>query len=257
MPPWARSSELERLTRCPGALFLPHTLIKSKKSHEAADWGTMVHRWKATRIIRGQEDYPNHGWRLRERLDLVDTDGGLREEFWPSSGRHEVGVGISTLHSSVAENEEKDEPTLHAWKMGLPDDWVVGTLDYTGFDYRKGMPWIDDLKTGNPYFAPDPDSPQLLFYALAQYRLFTEEYDEVLLSITSWPRYPKGNRPEREELIISSKVLRKFEEKLRRVYAWVSGRRQNPDPLTVRELRKGEHCTFCPSKPNCVLQQGE
>lgn len=200
---------------------------------EAADWGTFVHRWKAT----GECDRRG-GWDelLRNRIRL---SGINRELLWPSSGRHEVAMAVDCTRWGRAAEFRGTKEEVDAWRNTLSDEWIAGEADYVGD--LLGEPWVDDLKTGR--VAPDPSFLQGKVYALGAYFLSPMEADRVHVSVTHWPRYPQSGRPRQRFAVWTVRDLKRFHGEL------VRGRNRALKRLPVAVV--GEQCTYCDCKTSC------
>jgi hypothetical protein len=204
----------------------------------------MVHRWKATGIVRPEPAYPRHEFTFKRRLERIRPD---REKLWPSTGIHEVGVAVSCLPTGTIGQYIGIDAGTDLWKKSQPDHFITGSIDYVG-TWWDGSPWVDDLKTGkNP---PSPRSVQWWLYALAVHRLHLGNPDHVTVTCTHWPRYPATGAPQRPpELLatITRTELMKFERHIRLKYEqWEEIRYQatlNPDILNPGE----KQCLYCPA----------
>lgn len=240
--PWTRASETDRTLVCPGSLFLPREpeSAKSEKALEAADWGTMVHLWKATGAISGR---PNHEKLFLKRLKSTAI---YPSTYWPEGGRHEITAAYNCRTGEVALPPEGADDS---WKLQLPPEFLPGTTDYLGS--IMGEPWVDDLKTGAwPPRGPN-DSWQLKVYALCAWVLGGRD-GGVYGSITHWPRYPAGGLPQRSEIVYySHKQMVAIDTKIKLRY-WLFNKILDQPQLLNEELVPGEEqCMFCPSKPYC------
>lgn len=231
--PWARASELDRVLACDGSTFLPRSEMRSDRTIEAGDWGTMVHHWSATGEIRPCGGRNTHTARFQDRLD---ASGVERLTWWPEleGSQHELSVAYEALTGELHVEHFPTKPKEDEWKMSFGPTWVVGTMDYTAT--LLGSPWVDDLKTGR---WPTPvTSAQITFYALCIARW--KGSDTVRASITHWPRYPVIGQPSREARVLEFNDLEDFAELLEtRV-------RRGRGPLTT-----GDQCRFCPSRAFC------
>lgn len=267
--PWTRASELDRSLVCLASTILPRD---PDTRGEGAAWGVMVHRWKATGLVRAEPEHRNHEGLFRKKLAVnglgtPELEAEFREEWWPGGGRHEIGVAMDCKSSAWAQVAGTDE-SLEEWKTSWPESWVTGTLDYVA-DLLDD-PWVDDLKTGRE--APSPDSAQLLFYGLATARLWSVHrswMDRVVLSVTHWPRYPVVGLPTRTWTEIDAATLDSFEMRLKLKWGarkdaldrargkvergtWRAGHPMLPvwtsAPVTVPGE---EQCRWCKSRGSC------
>lgn len=248
--PWTRASELDRTLHCVGSLVLPRTEVKSERALEAADWGTMGHRWKATGEVRVEPGRTNHEKLFRERLERTALD---RSVLWPEGGEHEVAVAINCVTGEVERfpgSAMVDPEAADAWKAAHDDRWVTGTLDYR--HTIMGEPWVDDYKSGA---WPVPvETFQLDGYGYADWVLAGRP-EQSRVSITQWPRYPKDGLPWRVGRVITASEHQDFLNNLglaRELYltmAGVSLSCQGNIPIDL--LTPGEWCRFCPSRGEC------
>lgn len=243
MPPWVRASSLERELHCPVAGVLPQVDERGDAVREAADWGTMVHHWKATGEIRAERGRPSHERLFTEKLRVT----GVRREDWWGEGRHEVAMAVDCVKMGRAAEFVGTKPAVEAWRSGLGDEYAAGEADFVGDLF--GVPHVDDLKTGR--FAPDPSAPQLRLYALATWILLGNVPDRVLVSVTHWPRYPVDNRPRRFDHEYTARQLTAFWKELR-----LARRRKLMTvrlPLADQQANAvpGDWCSYCDGKRNC------
>lgn len=227
---------------CPGSLTLPRNDTGSPAAREAAAWGTMVHRWKATGEILAEPEHPQHDKLFRYRLHTSGTD---RAVWWPGDGKHEVGVAVNTLTGAV-DRRTGPGPDIDAWKASQPDEAVVGTADWVGTFF--GEPWVDDLKTGKAeYLVPAGASQQLLLYAYA----LSGGAPAVWVSITHWPRYPRDQQPVRTMHRHTRDDLDSFFRRLVSTRNKVLLNRSLPIDETIGLDASTRWCVYCPSRAVC------
>lgn len=236
--PWARASESDRNLVCPGPLVIPRREQKSERSKEALAWGQMVHAWKATGEIRGEKGYEKHA-------RLFDPGHVNREELWPSTGRHEVALARNTCTKSAGSLENGSDKERDEWKASHNELWEVGTADYVGEIF--GDLWVDDLKTGSWPPTPPGESLQIRWYALVAARVRGYE-GNVVVSITHWPRYPKGRQPVRYWDHVTQRQLEELENRLGALNSLL---RSGAERVKERLNPGQEQCQFCPSALNC------
>ena len=228
---------MDRILACDGSLYLPTAELRSPATRESADWGTYVHEYVRTRVVPpADKDHPTYPDRLRDRLDAAGDVLAL----WPVGGRNEVSFAYAIDTGEVISAELPTKKEEDAWKEAYDSRYVTGTADYLGS--LLGRPWVDDLKTGR--FPPSPSSAQTVFYALCAARL-AGSTEGAYVTITHWPRYPVGCRPERVGRVLTPEDLDDFADLLEQ--RW----RASP-----RALNPGEHCRFCPSRTNCPVFPG-
>lgn len=248
MPPWARASALERELNCPVTGLLPQVDLRGDHVREAADWGTMAHRWKASGEVRAQPGRPSHERLFREKL--VRT--GIRREDWWPGGRHEVAMAVDCVRMGRAAEFVGDKAAVDAWRESLGNEYAAGEADYVGDLF--GVPLIDDLKTGR--FPPEPSSPQLRLYALGLWILL-DSPDRVIASVTHWPRYPVVSLPRRESHEYTARQLTAFWKELR------LARRRKMMAIKLRLVDQqanavpGAWCLYCDGKASCTKRQEE
>lgn len=239
--PFCRASSLDRVLACDGSLYLPTAELRSPSTIEAAEWGTYVHSYVQLGVVPpappGRGQYPA---RLRDRIESVGDVLAL----WPREGaRFEQSVAYhvqtgEVRTASLASKEEQD-----AWKNSHDHHWVVGTMDYLGS--LLGRPWVDDLKTGR--YPSLPTSAQTVFYSLCADRLAGTPPDGVYTSITHWPRYPVGGKPERVGIVLEWDDLEDFADLLEQTWEKSQAR--------IKPLTPGEWCRYCPSRGNCPVAE--
>lgn len=138
----------------------------------------------------------------------------------------------------VAENETLDKD---AWKAAFNDEWIVGTLDYGQVIFDT--PWVDDLKTGR-FVTWEDYAAQQTFYCGVYSLLAVGSIVDTRSTLTHWPRYPVGKRPNRFGYLIEEAELKGFLKSLLEFRNQALA--QRPSSLVT-----GEHCRFCPSRGNC------
>lgn len=231
--PFARCSELDRIMRCHGSKVLATKDSRSERVIEAADWGTMVHGWKATGLIEGPGTLPALFIRKLEKTKID------RETWWPGYVTHEATVAINPLKDYKIKRGECAE-----WKASLDDEWCTGTVDTFWMQFDEL--YIEDLKTGR--FATLEDYRyQILGYALGLSRAL-QYSGRVHMLITHWPRYPVIGMPSRFGRVIESAELRQFEIDLANLKQNIIADKKHGLLATVA----GDHCTFCPSQHVCT-----
>jgi hypothetical protein len=175
--------------------------------------------------------------------------GELRPDLWTGLdplGSHEVCFSYCCKTGRVGSLTVLPGPLADRrralWKALQCEHAVTGTADWWG--QLGGRQWVDDLKTG--WRVPEVLTPQLLFYALCV-RDLTGVQDDVVLSITHWPRC-KGE-PTREGLWarVGGLALEGFRFELEA--AW---RRA----VNTRDPQPGPHCEYCPSAAWCPAASG-
>jgi len=257
-----RASSLPLLMKCTGSLTLPYDYTKSENAEKGATWGTLLHTWVQTGLVRGPKQLCNL---FEKALDLSGMRG-RRLEFWPEGGSHEGEVSVFVGGMGPGEAPEI-EVTRRAIKQ---EGWVTGHYDYQHW-FLDGELWIDDLKTGKYYpnplpgsqgwnpdldvgenrFPQDPKSAQLKTYALAISEL--EEYKgDVWISVTHWPRLPLIYRhapPTRLWHRWSHADLMGHWTDLKVMYATHEANQTESSMI----LDPGDHCRFCPARNACLV----
>lgn len=247
--PFARASELDRLLACPGSLVLPRTNEKSERAVQAAEWGTLVHKWKET----GDIPSGRLGTVLKKKLKETNVS---REGLFPE-GVHELPLAYNVVSSQAralvlpVSESRKDE-----WKAAHGDEWITGTADFVGL--LLDTPWIDDLKTGRLVYY-DNYRYQQGFYALA-WILFSEgRLTPVRSTITHWPKYPIPKKPDRFGTVLEVEFFQEMQDRLRQLREVVMKLRdldaRGGRDSVVAQLRDGEQCKYCPSKLACIKGQ--
>lgn len=263
--PWTRGSSLLRSLACPGSTVLPAGPdLRSDRTIEAADWGTMAHRWAATGEI--QSVRKNHEALFRKKLVTVwgslEAAEESRRVFWPESGMHEVSVAYNCEQDLVEWCPGPHDPDT--WKAQFDGRYITGTCDYVG--QLLGDPWVSDLKTGR--VPPPPEDPQVRFYTACIWRIRNRP-DRCISSVDWWPRYPVYSLPSRVDIEVTAETLDKFLWECRIGYdehgtadgLMIRGRATDTDTrrlLVEHELvRPGSHCLYCPSANNCPIPEDE
>lgn len=244
-----RMSGLRQTAYCAGPLWLPLPPQLPKRSRdEAAEYGTIVHKWKETGLVPAGESLLHRTVRAKvQRLPAEE-----RERWWPN-GHHEVHVswdprdGRGELWPESRARQLSDSVKYESWeeyRYGIPG--FTGTLDFVGD--HNGLPWIDDLKTGRTDNGPPEEFAPLLGYASAW--LAAKSMRACYVSLTYFRRYPVGESViERVgPVFVGRQQLSDFREA---VLASVNGRHK------VDELNPGPHCTYCPAEDNCPARQDQ
>lgn len=200
----------------------------------------MVHHWKETGKVRGPSRRLENS--LRKAIEL---SGIKRDNFWPSEGKHEVGVriGVAGIRSAEATAE-------------AATGCITGTDDFQWYILEDEL-WIDDLKTGKYYAAEDGSnrypqdvrSAQLRFYALAVATLLGYR-GTVHVSLTHWPRLPLEFRhaePVRTWTTYTTDELNEYWTELEALYREIQAGHEGD-----YTLNPGDHCRFCPSRNYCI-----
>ncbi len=271
--PWARASSLGRSLHCPASAVLPGPdggEVLSWETQEAADWGTMVHHWKATGEILAMTPWARHHSFFEEVLSRTFTDPeAARRILWPPGGEHEVAVAVRCDGEKRPEHcvrFKRDGTTVEkeAWKAAFGPEWATGTMDYR---LRvDGAVTIDDLKTGVGRYNPDtgarestpPGSEQHGLYVLADWLVHGRSNTASRTTTTHWPRprIPSTNRrrsltalppPTRLGHGWLYQDLDNFHNQLIMGYELTGIARLSPEAFAV----VGDDCRFCPALVNC------
>jgi len=255
-----RASSLPLLMKCTGAAVLPCVEGKSEAAEKAADWGTMVHYWAQTGIIRGPNKRAERA--LEKAIEVAGVD---RLSLWPTGGVHEGALSIRVDGTREVSRRDDDR-----------EGWITGHYDYQYWLFQDVL-WIDDLKTGKFYPNPEPGderhipdiavgenrfpqdsfSPQQKTYGLALSELLSHD-GPVSVSTTHWPRLPLSYRHaepmrswvnySRQEMLTHWRALELiYEESCKNRRAMLG----HEDELV---LRPGDHCRFCPVR-DCFVRQ--
>lgn len=246
--PWTRFSEVDRALLCPASTHLVRLAGKSANAVVAAEWGTKVHAWKET----GDWPLATKGkWKGKVELPCARRNAALiasditREDLWPADGLHEVSYALHTETSTVGQMIGGTQEEREAWKNSHDNHWITGTADYVGD--ILGIPWVDDLKTGNPVYLPnDPVAlGQLRGYLLCR-MLLEPGAPYGWVSITSWPHFPADGIPNRDRInTIDRAACMAFLAELEQARQRAMASRSNI------QWETGEQCKFCPSRVSC------
>lgn len=239
---WTRASQLDRTLQCPGHLTLPHTREVSERALDAAEYGTMVHKWAETGEVVGKN---SHVKTFQKKLSVLETNGITRESLWPVSGYHEVTFAYNCVDGRLGVCWLKGEEAARA-KLAYGDDWITGTADFVYI--KDGLCGVNDLKTGMLFDSQPDELSQLYFYLMCwtQYNGVTEKKDGWL-DVIHWPKYPLDSLPGREESRIPWLRLIKFENYIRKLHKEY---REGRAPFVL-----GAECEYCPAQEACPLLQ--
>ncbi len=251
--PFARASSLDLLLACYGSAILGGDGEEKPESTKvAADWGSMVHDWKETGLVRPVSEARKNLVPLFEKK--LKATGVRREQWWPETMVHELAMAVKPFEAYAQLVEGgKDEKEL--WKAAFGEDWVTGTLD--GYDWMFDVLWIDDLKTGRDKNRAGESLvtdakyiEQRRFYALGLSRLL-DYRGPVNVTLTHWPRYPVLSLPTRFGRVIEQDEVNDFEKRLVRLRDNV--RRARDDKAKLNLTPGEEQCMFCPSRGKCLV----
>lgn len=239
---WTRASQLDRTLQCPGHLTIPHTREMSERALDAAEYGTMVHRWAETGEVVGKK---GHIKTFEKKLAVLQTNGVTRQTLWPVSGYHEVTFAYNCVDGRLGVSWLKGEDAKNA-KMAYGDDWITGTADYVYYDRERNLYGVNDLKTGMMFDSEPDELSQLYFYLMCWQKYNgVRADDDGLLSITHWPKYPIDAVPGYEERVIKGIRIGKFENYIRKLH---SEYRKGNSPFLL-----GSECEYCPAHADCPL----
>lgn len=229
---WVSASALKRALICPASTVLPRSKKPfSKNAKSAADFGTKAHTYVEDGIILpGMEEWCS-------RID--------RDKLYPSRGWHEVVAYYNPVTEEFGLRPPGDGPRTHRDYDWIPDEALVGTIDFL-CPAKGGRWWVDDLKTTS-MFPPGPDDPQMLFAGTVISHVFD---CEVVSTITHVPRYPKGREPRRQRCDITRDFAKRYKEKLDIVYARHVLEKQRQQNGIITDIYS-EHCKYCPSRTYC------
>lgn len=241
---WATASELDRKLVCPAASVLP---VDEGTRGEGALWGTSMHHWKATGELFEGLTERGRGKKYRPRVDVLRDNSLPREVLWPG-GEHEV----SYVHGSVSGRSSPHVNNVgrvlgYLDRESLPRTTTKGTCDWET-SLGPAALWQDDLKTGRMEWerAKPSERAQLLFYAYCGALWHgLPRSEDVMVSVTHWPKYPRENPPTRVTELIPVDRLLRFGTQLEEARQLAA--KPGAADLTV----PGEHCTFCKSKNYC------
>lgn len=243
---FARASSVGRVVECPASAILPLAPEdRSESLEEAADWGTYVHQWVATGDYTPPADHPSWEGLLKRRVEANGGEG-LRDVWWPNTGKHEVCYGISLEDPRKWATFQGTKAQVEAWSRSLPGSFIKGEADYVG--EVQGRLWVDDLKTGK--IPPPPKNPQNRTYVLGAWLSHPERqrYREIATSITHWPRYPVEGGPVRTWAVFRVDELKAWYLRLQSAYNRVSVLRRLPTSAAVLTINPGDHCLYCPAQ---------
>lgn len=240
--PWSRASQLDRTLQCPGHLTLPHTRTVSEKAVDAANYGTMVHNWAETGVVRGiGPNAESHEKTFQKKLALLAANRITRENLWDVAGYHEVTFAYNCVDGRIGVCWLRDANAT-TWKSSYDKDWITGTADYVLSVDSEGRPKISDLKTGMLFDSQPDELSQLYFYLMCWSKYLHTEKDGIL-EVIHWPKYPLAAMPQREESLVPYVKLCKFEAYVKRLH---SEAMRGNSPFVL-----GEECQYCPAQQHC------
>lgn len=210
-----------RWLSCPGSVALSENAPPQKESEYATE-GTDAHACLEF---------------LMKNRNKLQAAGKFALKKWP-----ETMVGHATDTVEYIKRFEKpgveilcetraDLSFVQKGMFGTIDISVVelfGTLRITDYKYGAGV-------------AVDPDSTQLIYYALAIAHKYGFNFEDVVLEIIQ-PRADHEKGPRRQHRMMIEELMA-WEEKFRK------GAEATEDPLAP--LKSGEHCRWCPAKTIC------
>jgi hypothetical protein len=224
---------------------LPREEVKSERAVAAAAYGTAAHTWVETGVAPEGKDGD-------AVLRKVKASGIKREDWWPTTGLHEVPLAYNVVTGeSLALVLGLSTADKNAWKMAFGDEWVVGTADYVGV--LMEAPWVDDLKTGRNAEWEHHRFQQTL-YVLAWNLFATHKLEPTRSTITHWPKYPLPKMPLRFGEVLEPDYLEDFQRKLKNLRTDVLRLREAKEKgMDVHNrLTDGPQCVYCPSKNSCT-----
>lgn len=250
--PLVRASELDLFMSCSGYLTFAAERAEDKKESSksanavnGANWGTMVHNWKVSGVVKhpwnGDADKDKADWAAREeRLfrNRLKSSGVTPAQLWNSpsgNGRHEVSFAYNWKLQYAIPYYGSDSGF---WKSSFDDDWITGSTDWIDWP-SSGPIVVDDLKTGKWWNKNPEDSWQIKFYALCAY-LIEPFAKDVLISVTHWPKYPARGLPDRKSAHFSGAQLEEVEKQIRAACDSVPHWGPTEDG-----------CRFCPARGVC------
>jgi PD-(D/E)XK nuclease superfamily len=233
MAPLLRASSLDQFWGCSAWVGNePHTRVDVDKQWPNAkasrEWGTMVHTWKETGIIRhpSKDAHEEKLFALRIKRHKLQP-----KDLWPTGGWHEVSMAYNWVYGiGVVEFTGRAD-----FRDRFDEEWITGTADY----YNESSGTVDDLKTGKWWDKSPLQCVQTTFYTLALYRagLHTS-----LSSITHWPKNPAKRPPQVSVDIVTEPMILKFEDKLKKKLSVIGQNQYNPSE---------SNCRFCPNRLVC------
>lgn len=267
--PWARASSLTRALDCPASAVIPGEHRATRWGDEGADWGSMVHHWKATGEVIARPVWSQFESFFEEVLERTwgsfEEAEKARKTMWPPAGEHEISVALNcSIRPPLFQVEEFTGPLekADAWKKGFGPEWLTGTLDFRAAG--RVMMHVNDLKTGwdwNPdtfeRTPPAPDGDQHAFYALCSW-LRSGQFYTMLTSTWHWPRprIPQTfrkrarspmDKPTFHHFKWSDEQLDTFWRRVILGYEATGLASIAPDMFAT----PGRHCMFCPSLLRC------
>lgn len=243
--PWARASELDRVVWCTASKILPPSRLISDNVKKAGAWGTFVHYWKETGELLTSSDYFDSFKKTFDKKWEIVGSPELRETLWPVNGNHEVAYAYDCETGTVGQYLETNK---EAWKASQPFQYVTGTCDYEG--EVEGLVWVDDLKTGAMFDTPADRSLQLYFYGLCASIFRWGDVQDVVVSITHWPKYPLSIYPDRRWGYLPAKRVKRFQSLLTETYDKM---REKMDIMD--RVNPGEWCLYCPAGLSCPIEK--
>lgn len=233
---WVSGSSLKRALICPASTVLPRSKAPfSDSALKASIFGTLAHEYVEDGTIYAETEE----WCSRFK----------RLHYYPPQGLHEVICWYDPLTGDMGLKPTGLEKRRHRDYSSIAEHCLVGTIDYM-CPLKEGRWWVDDLKTGSPFWLPKPNSDQMMFAATVISHVFDAE---VITSITSVPRYPLGTKPDRKKFIVTRALSLAYMERLDTLYYAHVREKELEAAKAVLTYVENKECKFCPSRTYCPI----
>jgi len=242
------ASSASRWLNCPGSVGMSLRVPEPPSSPYALE-GTKMHELCEKLIEPIVKHWNITGSdKIKSTTDMINTKDlkGLAIENYPAEMREHADDFVEIIWEEM--KEQKPRKVYVERRVVLDKSLgMFGTADLF-FPFKKGNKKIlsmYDIKYGKGVVV-EPDSPQLIFYALAVHNLFKKvEFDESWLYIFQ-PRAEHDDGPLRK-FVLTKKAAASWKKKL------ISGAKKALSMTHDKEMElvAGDHCIFCNAKPVC------
>ena len=230
------ASSLYRTIACPGWRFLEHA---PDEPGEPAIRGTAIHDYLEKADQPGQLDKVDSKYReFCKRINLKEISG----MYVPPEYREvKFAYDLETRTARVIPIEGHRNYGDKKWSE------ITGTADVVNLGFKSGEAY--DYKTGRYDRKSNPvaTNPQLLFPALCIKKTIGPHIENFTIGIQQILKTKINTWVEGVDML----QLQVFEVKLQRVWQVAQKIVKKVEQGEKPEVVKGNHCFYCPAKPNC------
>lgn len=219
-------SAAKRWIACPGSIALGQGSGVEETSSRAADEGTFAHDIAARCLEEG-----------KDALAMIGETDGVFEVDFDMADYLQVYLDVVDRIESI---QSHDGAELYIEeKVRTKHKDVSGTADALIYDCEWRTLHVVDLKYGAGIYVEVEDNPQLMVYALGALEIH-KHTERVIVHIVQ----PRCSTPAHRWVELSSEFLRKWDKEVLTPAVKATYRKN-------AKLDPGDHCLFCPAKPQC------